>query len=391
MAVAQGEEEKGGQTPARSTAASRLAARRQAKASAKQAKKGTAPVLPTKLSESVDSAKTWFDQHQRNLLIGLVAVGALIAVWPTLAAQFNKGHREAGDSLITALTTANAPIVPAGSETAGDEPEESYPTLQARAAKASEAFATTAKRFPDSPAATWAKLGEANALNQLGKVGDAQKIYAAMADRSDLDPFLQAQALEGLGYVLASQQKYDEAAKRFAQMGAIDKGAFKVPADYQQARMQIALGNKQKAADMLAALVKAERARPADQGGMRFESVVSDAETLLTELSVELNAPKLRADIPAANTQAGAAPGGPQATGSGLTQDIIDALRKQLESGQGKDKGLSKDVIDQLEKQVQSGTSTGTTIKIPAPAQGAPAQAPAQNSAPSKSNKDTPR
>ena len=66
--------------------------------------------------------------------------------------------------------------------------------------------------------------------------------------------------------------------------------------------MQIALGQKQKAADLLQALLKAEKARPAGEG-TRFESVVSDAETLLTELSVELNAPKLRADIPSAAAQ----------------------------------------------------------------------------------------
>ena len=69
--------------------------------------------------------------------------------------------------------------------------------------------------------------------------------------------------------------------------------------------MQIALGNKQKAADMLQALVKAERAKPAGEG-TRFESVVSEAETLLTELSVELNAPKLRPETPAGNLGAAA-------------------------------------------------------------------------------------
>jgi tetratricopeptide (TPR) repeat protein len=376
MAVAQSEEEKGGQTAARSTAASRLAARRAAKASAKASKKGTAPVLPTALSDQVDSAKNWFDKHQRNLLIGLVLIGALIAIWPTLTAQFSKSHREAGDLLIAALTTANAPIIAAGSEPTGDAPEESYATLQARAEKAREAFATTVKRFPDSPAAIWAKLGEANALSELGKSKDAQQLYASLADRTDVDPFVQARALEGLGYALAAQGKYEDAAKRFAQMGAVDKGTYKVPADFQQARMQIALGNKQKAADMLQALVKAERARPAGEG-VRFESVVSDAEMLLTELSVELNAPKLRADIPAANAAAGAAPGSPQANGTGLTKDIVEALRKQLATGKGGE-GLNKDVLDQLEKQVESGNSSSTTIKIPAPAK-APADAPAKD------------
>ena len=87
MAVAQGEEEKGAQTTARSAAASRLAARRAQKSAAKASKRGTAPIMPSKISAGVNSAKTWFDQHQRNLLIGLVAAIALIAAWPLIGAE----------------------------------------------------------------------------------------------------------------------------------------------------------------------------------------------------------------------------------------------------------------------------------------------------------------
>jgi hypothetical protein len=128
-----------------------------------------------------------------------------------------------------------------------------------------------------------------------------------------------------------------------------------------------AQGQKQKAAEVLEALVKAERARPQEQG-TRFEGVVGDAETLLTELSVDLNAPKLRQDIaPAASSSSGGAQPG------GLTQDIVNALRKQLEQGKG-GKGLDKKILEQLQQQVDEGNT-----KPPA---GAPAHDGKQGAAP---------
>jgi tetratricopeptide (TPR) repeat protein len=378
MAVVQGEEDKGGAATGRSTAASRLAARRAAKAAAKASKRGTAPLVPTKVTESVSAVKAWFDANQRLLLllVGLAVLGGG-AVY-VVSTQYGKRGREAADLLGTGLTTANAPIIKAGEEPPGDAPDESYPTAQARAEKARDAFAAVVSRFPDSKAATWARLGQANALSELGKHADAEKLYATIADQQDADAFVRFRALEGLGFALEAQQKYDSALKRFAQIGELDNGAFKPVSDYQQARMQIALGNKQKAADMLQALVKAERAKPAGEGS-RFESVVGEAETLLTELSVELNAPKLRPETPASNL--GAAPSSPHAQGAGLTKEIVEALRKQLESGKG-DKRLTKDIVDQLDRQVQSGdTSSSKTVQIPAPKQ-APANGKGAQGAP---------
>lgn len=375
MAVVQSEEDKGGAATGRSTAASRLAARRAAKAAAKASKRGTAPVVSGKVTQRVGEVKAWFDANQRLMLLLLAVIvlgggGAYV-----VSKQYGKRGREAADLLGTGLTTANAPIIKPGEEPPGEAPDESYPTAQARAEKARDAFANVVSRFPDSKAATWARLGQANALSELGKHADAEKLYATIADQQDADAFVRFRALEGLGFALEAEQKYDSALKRFAQIGELDNGAFKPVSDYQQARMQIALGNKQKAADILQALVKAERAKPAGEG-TRFESIVSEAETLLTELSVELNAPKLRPETPAGMGSPGAmAPSSPHGQGQGtaLTKEIVDALRKQLESGKG-DKGLTKDIVDQLDRQVQAGDKSGKTPPTPAPK-----QAPANN------------
>ena len=57
---------------------------------------------------------------------------------------------------------------------------------------------------------------------------------------------------------------------------------------------------------------------------------------------------------------------GPGASGSGLTPEIVEALRKQLASGKG-DKGLTKEIVEQLDQQVKSGKSNAKTVRIPAP------------------------
>jgi hypothetical protein len=370
MAVAQSEEDEG-QAAARSSAAARLAARRAAKAAAKASKRGTAPILPTQVGRGVQSARTWYEQHQRTLLLSIVGGALAVVGWFAIASQLDKQAHEAAELLGGALTTAAAPIVPPGSEPpTGPAPEESYPTAQARAEKARAEFANVSKRFATTTEALWATVGEANALLELGKPAEAEKRFASVAAQKDLEPFLASRALEGLGFALEAQQKFADASQRFAQIGALQHGAYKVISDYHQARMNIALGQKQKAADALQALVKAERARPPGEG-VHFDAIVGDAETLLTELSVELNAPKLRADIPSGGGAPASPHGGGPAAGQGaaLTQEIIDSLRKQLGTGKG-GKGLTKDIVDQLEKQVQSGTSNATTTKVPAPKTG---------------------
>jgi tetratricopeptide (TPR) repeat protein len=372
MAVAQGEEDKG-EAVARSSAAARLAARRAAKAAAKASKRGTAPIMPSRVARGLGATRSFYQQNQRPMVVGLSAASLLAALWLGLQTHVGKRGREAAELLGTGVATANAPIVAPGDEPQGQTPEESYPSPKARAEKARGEYEAMIKRFPDATATAWARLGEANEQSALGQPANAQKLYAQVLADKDIDPFLRWRALEGIGFALEAQQKYSEAADRFGQIGALESGAYKAVADYHKARMLIALGQKQKAAELLQALVKAERARPPGEG-MRFDDLVTEADTRLTELSVELNAPKLRVDLPASakvGAAAGPSPGGggPSPAGTGLTKDIVDALRKQLASGKG-GKGLTKEIIDQLDKQVKSGNTSATSVRVPAPKPG---------------------
>ena len=363
MAVARSEEEKGSAAP-RSDAASRLAAKRAAKAAAKAAKRGTSAMVPSTVAKGVQKARSFYDDNAR-LLLGGIGVGVLVAIGALAINDYlAKQGREASAALGAGVEATNAQVIGPDAVPPEDSDTETFPTAKARAEKAHAEFGRVIKGFPSSKAAAWAELGDANALRDLGKPAEAAKIYERLLGSSELDPFVRARAAEGAGFALEAQQKYADAAKRFEQLAQLDSGAYKALGDYHRARMLIAQGQKQKAAELLAALVKAERARPASEG-VRFEGVVSDAETLLTELSVELDAPKLRADIPGAMPTPSAA-GGEPGEPSGLSQEIIDALRKQLESGKG-GKGLTPEMLEQLEKQVDKGKSGGTAVKIPAP------------------------
>jgi tetratricopeptide (TPR) repeat protein len=368
MALAPSEEEKGEATQ-RSDAASRLAARRAAKAAAKAAKRGTAPLVPGAVTKKVEAARSFYQDNAR-LLLGGIGAGLIAAVlWITFSLQSSKQEREATDQLYTGIEAMNAPVIGPEETPPEDISIDTYPSAPARAEKALAEFQRTAKQFPDSPAARWAALGEANALLQLGKYAEAEKAYQRLIGNEEVDAFLRARASEGAGFALEAQQKYAEAAKRFEQLAEVDQGVHKPLAEYHRARMYVALGDKKKAASLLEALVKAERARPPVEG-TRYEGLIADAETLLTELAVELGDPKLRADIPSSSSGTSAAGSGK--TGA-LTQDIVDALRKQLENKQGGE-GLSKDIVDALEQQVQTGDTSATTVQVPAPKGGADPQ-----------------
>jgi tetratricopeptide (TPR) repeat protein len=359
--VAQGEEDKTAQTAHRS-AADRLQARRTAKAAAKASRRGTAPIVPTRISHGVSTARTWYEEHRTHLWGALAAIGLIALAWIGIGGYLGRGKHEAASLLRAAVTTANAPILESEAESPeGEAPDESYASVEARAKQARERFHKVAEQFGKSSAAAWARVGEANAASELGKYEDAQKGYDRVAADDALPGFLRWRALEGSGYALEAQQKYAEAAKRFEEIAKLDGGAYRPAADFHRARMHIALREPQKAADLLQALVKGERARPPGEGG-RFDSLLSDAETLLTELSVELNAPKLRADIPAASTAAaspgGAIPGGAQQ----ISPEILEALRKQLENGKT-DEGLTKEVIDALDQEPAPGDDSSGNAK----------------------------
>jgi len=339
------------------TAAGRLAQKRAAKAAEKAKKRATEPVSP-EITAGVAAAKGWYDSHGRTVWFGLFAFVAagigIVGVSSYMAGE----HAAVAGLLDGAVSAANAPLIAEG-EDVPEGVDESFPTEKARAQKMLEE-ANKAVKASKGETALWAALAQGNALAQLDKRDEAKKAYERVLSAGDAAPsFLRYRALEGLGFALEGDKKYGEAAARFEQLSALEGGAYKVVGEYQRARMLIAQGDRKKASEVLDALLKAERSRPATEA-KRFEDVVSSAETLLNELSVELDDPKLRADAP-----------GKAAAHGNNSADIMEMIRSQLKAGKGEPK-LDDEQLKQLERQLDRPSAPAGAPTAPAaPPEGA--------------------
>ena len=294
--------------PARDTAGSRLAAKRAAKAAQKAAQRGTSNPAED-VAKSVRDVNVWIDEHGRKVWLTLAA-GIVVSVgWFAIAGFQDKREHEAGEVLRGAVASSHGIVVPEN-ET---PPEDAlYPTFnsdKAREEKALQQFRDVQKKFPGSHAARYALLGEGNAQLSLGKFSEAlaafDKALAAAAD----DTFLRVRALEGAGYALEGQSKFADARKRFEELSRLQNGAYRTLGDYHRARMLVAEGQRAEARTLLEALSKAEADKPAEQGE-RFESALNAAQNLLSEL--------------------GGQPADRAGKNSGISQNVLDALRKQL-------------------------------------------------------------
>jgi tetratricopeptide (TPR) repeat protein len=299
-------------SPARETAGSRLSAKRAAKAAQKASQRGN--VNPAQeVAKSMQEVNAWIDNHGRKVwyVLGAGVVAAVAAI--AITSYMETRNRGAGELLQTAVTTSEGLIIAPEETPPEDAIVPTFESVKVRDAKALQQFRAVDSKFPSSPAAHYALLGQANALLELAKYSDAASAYDKALASADDDVFLRFRALEGSGYALEGQQKYPQARERFEQLSKLNNGAYRSIGDYHRARMLVAEGKRDEARKLLEALSKAAADKP-DEQGERFESVTAAASTLLTELGGE----------PAEK--------GPSAKGSGISQQVLDAVRKQLGS-----------------------------------------------------------
>jgi tetratricopeptide (TPR) repeat protein len=186
--------------------------------------------------------------------------------------------------------------------------------VQERSKKTIEAYQAVANKYGSSAAGKYAKLGLANGWFDTGKYAEAAGEYAKVLDGAGTDTYLRFRALEGGGYALEAQQKYPEALQKFEELSRLANGAYRSLGDYHRARILAAQGKAAEARTLLEALSKALAANTNVQERERFESAVESSETMLQELGGKPTE-KPRVD--------------PTGKG-GLTQDVMDAIRKQL-------------------------------------------------------------
>lgn len=300
-------------SPPRDTAGSRLAAKRAAKSAQKAAKRGTSnPVADA--TKSVQQAAAWVDDHGTKLWIGLGALVAVGVAWVVLAHYLTTKDYDAGAALRGAVNIEQGIVVGPDDTAPEDVVVPIFTSAQERSTKALASFAEVAKKYGSSNAGRYAMLGVANSQFELGKYPEAASEYAKVLDAAGNDTFLRFRALEGSGYALEAQQKYPEALKRFEELSKFANGTYRSLGDYHRARILVAQGKPAEARALIESLSKALAANTNAQERERFESSVESAETLLQELGGRPTE-KPRADLHG---------------GGGLSQDVLDALRKQL-------------------------------------------------------------
>lgn len=300
-------------SPPRDTAGTRLAAKRAAKAAQKAAKRGTKnPVEDA--TRTVQEAAHWVDDHRGKIWGGLAAVLVIGIGWVVLAHYLTTKDNDAGTALRAAVNLNQGIVIPPDETPPEDIIVPTFSSGEERATKTLAAYREVVKKYGNSNPGHYAMLGVANSLLDLGKNAEAATEYTKLIEVSGSDAYLRSRALEGLGYALEAQQKYPEALKRFEELSRFANGSYRSLADYHRARVLVAQGKAADARALLEALSKALAANTNVQERDRFESAIESADTLLQELG---GRPTERPRV--------------DATGQGgLSQDVLDALRKQL-------------------------------------------------------------
>src|SRR5690606_21568924 len=137
-----------------------------------------------------------------GLAVALVAVLVIAAGWLTWRAR---QANEAGALLGVAMATASSPIVPTSSVAGATQTAGTFPTEQARAEAALEAFNVVIAEAPGTEAARTAAYHAASALMAAGRLDEAERAFAAIAEsegtsiRGQSARLGQAEALVALG------------------------------------------------------------------------------------------------------------------------------------------------------------------------------------------------
>ncbi len=315
------------------TAGQRLAAAKAAKAARKAAKRGRqAEVVETKALKRAEVAGEWARSNRRTLIVAMVVIGAVVAGATGWSIHQEEKAQEASAVLWDAVETARAQILPEGEGADPDADRPTYPTGEARAERAAERYAKVVEQYPDTAAATWARLGQGNALFDLGKHEEAREAYEkALAEGGD-DPIVAWRALEGIAFTYEANEQWDEAIERFGELGELEGQRWTDIADYHRARMHLAKGDEARAKETLRGLVERLRGEREDEPDLEY--VLFQAELRLSALDSSL-VPRQQAPFP------GGAGFGGQGGGPGgdispeQLQQILERLQKQGVGGAG--------------------------------------------------------
>ncbi len=317
----------------------RLAAQRAAKAAAKAAKRGKtkADEVEQQAEARAATMATWFEENRKIAYGVLAAVVVVIAGFIGWSTWGHRSAEQASLALGEALDAANAEIraadAPAPPENAPDR--ETFPTTTARAEKALSLFRKVTSAHAGTDAAVWARLGEARALLDLGKPGEARAAYEKAIREGSGNASVSARAFEGIAFSFEAENEPRKAIEKFQSLARTGEGGHKDLADYHLARMHLRTGDDSRAKDLLKELV--QRLRANDDGDPEDLSpyVLTQAELRLAELDSSL----VQRPTEGLNGGTMFGPGGIQLGGEGgpsnVTPEQIQEILRNLQKSRG--------------------------------------------------------
>ena len=205
-------------------------------------------------------------------------------------------------------------------------------TLNAHRSPALEAYRRVVTEYPSSDAAIWARLGEAKALADLGRHGEAREAYEAAEGEGGSDPSVALRALEGIAFTFEAEEQWDQAHQVYERLAAIDGQRYQPVAEYHRARMYIAKGERERATETLRELVEDLGQAEEDDERQDFAYVLAQAETRLRELDPSAAPPPRASESPLGGL--GGGPGG-QMSNEQLQELIRQFQQKQQREQQG--------------------------------------------------------
>ncbi len=338
------------------TAGARLAAAKAAKAARKAAKKGkekkaqdpVAQVRESALVQRAEQAGSWAKDNRGTVLVALAVLVIGLGGWMGWRYHTDQEAQAAASLLEDAVEIADAAVIPEeedgddaahadaerpDTDHADDEDEApTFPTEQARAEAALEAYRRVLSQYPDSTAAPWARLGEARALFELDHNDEARTAYEQAITEGGADSAVVWRALEGKGFTFEAEEHWDQALGVYQELARVDDARFEPVASYHMARMYLAKNDRERATETLRGVVDHLREAEDDEHAQDFQYVLAQAQTRLRELDPSA----VPAPPPGLGDQpfGGGGGGADQLTPEQL-QELIRRFQQQQQAGGG--------------------------------------------------------
>ena len=198
---------------------------------------------PDELQKLGQQALPWMETHGRlvvGLVVGLAAVGLVAAV---ANSYMKHGEQEAAHDFGTALRVLEREVnANPGEPKPGEEP--AFKTEAEKDQAVIAALTDFRKKHAGRTPAINAALPLAQALIRQGKASEAMPLIDEYLKGADPADPLRPAAYEARGYVLESEQKYDEALAAFDQLAKENKTDFmKGMGLYHRARVMLLKGD----------------------------------------------------------------------------------------------------------------------------------------------------